>query len=224
MSPDEARRFLMNHLDQKSGDSLEVGNGKVLSARLNSTRLVITTTAGDVTLPFSEYDPSRCRVRPRSIYRLGWLSYGSQYITWLPHDDGIGYGLCAAMAALKQEQASLFSDDDEQSFAAAVKQYQEASPKPAFGEDAIRFKVQAEGAVKDKDFADAARLFKSALNIAPWWPEGHFNLALVLAETGDYALAMREMKRYLLLAPDAANARAAQNKIYEWERKAPRQP
>jgi hypothetical protein len=29
------------------------------------------------------------------------------------------------------------------------------------------------------------------------------------------------MRRYLLLVPDAPNARAAQDKIYEWEAKVP---
>jgi predicted TPR repeat methyltransferase len=80
--------------------------------------------------------------------------------------------------------------------------------------------VQAEGAVRDKKFNDAANLYGEALKVAPWWPEGHFNRALVLSETGDYDTAMREMKHYLQLAPDAPNARAAQDKIYDWERRA----
>ena len=56
------------------------------------------------------------------------------------------------------------------------------------------------------------------MKIAPWWPEGYFNRALILGELNRFAEAMREMKRYLQLAPDAPNARAAQDKIYEWER------
>jgi hypothetical protein len=55
------------------------------------------------------------------------------------------------------------------------------------------------------------------LDIAPWWPEGHFNRALIMGETKKYWDAMREMKRYLLLVPDAPDARAAQDKIYQWE-------
>jgi hypothetical protein len=46
------------------------------------------------------------------------------------------------------------------------------------------------------------------------------NCAVVLSETSDYDLAVREMKRYLLLAPSAPDAHAAQNNIYKWERKA----
>lgn len=44
-------------------------------------------------------------------------------------------------------------------------------------------------------------------------------VALVLAEVERYAEAIREMKKYLMLAPDAPNARAAQDRIYAWEGK-----
>lgn len=90
--------------------------------------------------------------------------------------------------------------------------------KPVLPEEARKLKVQAEGAVREKKFKEAADLYAEALNATPWWPEGHFNRALVLGETGDYVMAMREMKHYLQLAPDAPNARAAQDKIYDWER------
>ncbi len=85
-------------------------------------------------------------------------------------------------------------------------------------EEARKFKVQAEGAIQEKKFKDAADLYREALNVAPWWPDGYFNRALVLGETGEYEEAMREMKFYLQLVPDAPDARAAQDKVYQWER------
>lgn len=101
----------------------------------------------------------------------------------------------------------------------AMAQLIKAAPiKPVVPEDARKFKVQAESAIQDKQFKDAADLYGEALNVAPWWPEGRFNRSLVLGETGEYGDAMREMKLYLQLAPDAPNARAAQDKIYDWER------
>jgi hypothetical protein len=41
-----------------------------------------------------------------------------------------------------------------------------------------------------------------------------------LGEVGNFNTAVIEMKRYLLLVPDAPNTRAAQDKIYIWEGKA----
>lgn len=67
--------------------------------------------------------------------------------------------------------------------------------------------------MRDKAFDDAADFYAEVLKIAPWWPTGHFNRALVLGETGDYEIAKHEMKHYLQLVPDMPNARAAQDKF-----------
>lgn len=108
---------------------------------------------------------------------------------------------------------------EEEEFQRAVQWFREQNPRPQFPEDARRYRVQAESAVRDKRFGDAAQRYAEALKVAPWWPEGRFNRSLVLAETNRYGEAIAEMKRYLTLVPDAPNARAAQDKIYEWEDK-----
>jgi formylglycine-generating enzyme required for sulfatase activity len=84
-------------------------------------------------------------------------------------------------------------------------------------EVARKYKVQAEFAVQEKRWDQAIELYGKALEITPWWAEGHYQLALVLGEKKKYRDAMREMKRYLMLAPDAPEARIAQDKIYQWE-------
>lgn len=108
---------------------------------------------------------------------------------------------------------------NESRFKAALLAYQAAPVKLELPEEARRFKVQAENAVREKDFHVAVDLYQKALNVFPLWPEGHFNRSLVLAETGNFEAAIREMKRYLLLAPNSSNARAAQDNIYVWESK-----
>ena len=44
-----------------------------------------------------------------------------------------------------------------------------------------------------------------------------FNRALILEKCECYDEAIREMKRYMQLSPNAPDARKAQDKIYEWE-------
>ena len=123
-----------------------------------------------------------------------------------------------ALYVLKQNAINDIHEYDA-SFAASLVDYRKkAAANTTLPEEANKYKVQAEGAVRDKAFDDAADFYAEALKIVPWWPIGHFNRALVLGETGDYELAKREMNYYLQLAPDAPNARAAQDKIYEWER------
>ena len=112
---------------------------------------------------------------------------------------------------------SAFADTNNEAFQEIVKQYQAANPKPVIPETARKFKVQAEFAVQEKRFDKAVELYRKALDIVPWWPEGHYNLALTLGETKKYREAMHEMNRYMLLAPEAVEARMAQDKIYQWE-------
>jgi formylglycine-generating enzyme required for sulfatase activity len=113
--------------------------------------------------------------------------------------------------------SSAYADEAEDSFQEIVKQYQAANPKPAMPEVARKYRVQAEFAVQEKRLDNAIELYRKALDVVPWWPEGHYSLALVLGETKKYRAAMHEMSRYLLLAPDAPEARNAQDKIYQWE-------
>lgn len=118
-----------------------------------------------------------------------------------------------------ERTAKAAEQNDEIKFQKVLQAYQAAVVKPQLPEEARKFKVQAEDAVHDKEFVAAVDLYGQAIKIAPWWPEGHFNRALVLGETKEYKTAIIEMKRYLALAPNAPNARAAQDKIYAWERK-----
>jgi formylglycine-generating enzyme required for sulfatase activity len=113
--------------------------------------------------------------------------------------------------------APAFAEDAKDPFQEVVAKYKAANPKPVLSEEAHKYKVQAEFMVEEKQADRAVQLYGKALAIAPWWAEGHFKLALLLGETRKYNEATREMKRYLLLAPEGTDARAAQDKIYQWE-------
>ncbi len=113
--------------------------------------------------------------------------------------------------------APAFADDSNDPFVDIAAKYRAAKPKPALPEEARKYKVQAEFLAQQKQTDKAIGLYRKALDIAPWWPEGHYQLALLLGETKKYRDAMAEMKHYLLLVPDAPEARAAQDRIYQWE-------
>lgn len=105
----------------------------------------------------------------------------------------------------------------EAEFELVAKAYRDNAVKPELPEGAVRRKVQAEAAVREKRFDDAVYLYDEALEIAPWWPAGHYNRGLILGELKDYDEAVDALKRYLKVDPDASSARAVQLKIYEWE-------
>jgi tetratricopeptide (TPR) repeat protein len=110
-------------------------------------------------------------------------------------------------------------------YQAALQAYRDSGGRMSLPEAARRYFVQAEGAFKDKNYDHAMDLYYQGLLVAPWFPRGHFNLAILLAEQGgDYAEAVNEMKKYLELSPEASDARDAQDKIYLWEDKAQAAP
>lgn len=127
--------------------------------------------------------------------------------------------LADAFFVLRNAAAKIDEEEDAH-FQEAARTYRNAATKPSLPDDVRRFRVQAEGAIRDKDFDAAANLYKQGLDLAPWWPQGHFNRAIVLSETGAFSDAIVEMRRYLTLVPDAPDANAVQDKIYDWERKA----
>ncbi len=162
-------------------------------------------------------------LKERASMNLPYLDKRANRKTYDMANSGVELlkGLTQFADRLKRKaQRSGVEKENDARFQEAWRAYQTAPVKPEMPESARRFKVQAEDAVREKGFDVAADLYMQALNIAPLWPEGRFNRALVLGETGDYETAVREMKRYLLLVPNAANARTAQDKIYIWERKA----
>lgn len=91
------------------------------------------------------------------------------------------------------------------------------SAKPELPEETRRYGVQATSLVEKKRYDEAIVLLDQALELAPWLADGHFNKALVLANQNRNAEAATSMKQFLVLAPNAPDARAAQDKIYQWE-------
>jgi tetratricopeptide (TPR) repeat protein len=123
--------------------------------------------------------------------------------------------IAAQAAKLKEDRAA-----KKQAFKKTARDYNANPGKYKLTEEARKYFVQAEGAFGDKSYKDAVELYNKGLDAAPWYAMGHYNLAIIYGEqTGDYEGAILEMEQYLQLSPNAADARAAQDKIYDWERK-----
>jgi tetratricopeptide (TPR) repeat protein len=102
--------------------------------------------------------------------------------------------------------------------AALVAQYRALKTKPPVSEEQRRFIVQANAFNQQKDYGQALEYYQKALDLQPLsYPAAYFNMALLSAQLGRYRQAIAYMKQYLLLEPEAKDARSAQDKIYEWE-------
>jgi tetratricopeptide (TPR) repeat protein len=105
-------------------------------------------------------------------------------------------------------------------FQVIARDYRELLEKPSVSEEQRRLIVQANALNTEKKYIKALEYFEKALEINPAsYPAAYYNMALISAQTGRYEYAIFNMKKYLMLVPDATDARTAQDKIYEWELK-----
>lgn len=101
---------------------------------------------------------------------------------------------------------------------AELKKGKLANSKAEISEEQRKYIVQANVANENKDYENSLELFRKANEINPYaYPAAYFNMALIHANLFNYYQAVYAMKQYLIVAPDAEDARKAQDKIYEWE-------
>lgn len=58
---------------------------------------------------------------------------------------------------------------------------------------------------------------QAALDAAPWWSDGYYNLGLIQGAQGRYKDAIASLRSFMAGSPDSPQAQAAQDKIYELE-------
>jgi tetratricopeptide (TPR) repeat protein len=126
-----------------------------------------------------------------------------------------------AILTLKAAAQGLGSEEaDIAAFSEKASVWRLTSQRPEMADEVRTYKLLAEEAFKRQDFAAALEAYCDALDLYPMWPEGHYNAALLAAETKDYGLAAGHMHRYLILAPDAKDAATAKDKLLLWQHKA----
>jgi len=96
--------------------------------------------------------------------------------------------------------------------------YRSMVEPPVMSENQRKLVVQANTLTEQAQYDQAINKLNEALAIDPIaYPTGYSNLALLYARLKNFDAAILNMKKYLLLEPDAPDARDSQDKIYEWE-------
>jgi len=102
-----------------------------------------------------------------------------------------------------------------------IKHVQTMRPAPAIPEEAERYMARGAAAVKGakdtNDFKDAVRELEKATLAAPWLANAYYNLGFAQDKAGLYADAIKNLRLYLLAAPNAADAKKVKELIYEIE-------
>ncbi len=135
-----------------------------------------------------------------------------------------GEAFVGARETLKQYVAELQKNPDNQELREKIiKLALTLDPAPVVPEEARRSMVKANTALKEakdaKGYDRAISQYNEALLTAPWWAEAYFNLAKTLELRQRYGDAIKNYQWYLLAAPQAEDARAVKDKIYEIEEK-----
>ncbi|MHB1379703.1 MAG: hypothetical protein ACYCX0_08790 [Desulfurivibrionaceae bacterium] len=156
-------------------------------------------------------------VRPYKIHFPGLISFVFED---LPDAQRFADDLFVIQQALQKNR-----DERLALFQAKAAQYRGMKVKPPVSEEQRRYIVQANALNERKNYAGAIDLYTKTIEIDPVsYPEAYFNLALLSAQMQRFKPAIAHMKQYLLLAPEAKDARGGQDKIYEWELMLQRNP
>lgn len=111
------------------------------------------------------------------------------------------------------------SQSELETFKEIAEQYRLLKVKPQMSEEARKYLVQAQAAYEEKRYENAINLYEKAIKVEPALPKAYLNRAMLLGNQGEYCEAVIDMKKYLMLVPDATNAREVQDKSYIWEEK-----
>ncbi|MGH9616052.1 MAG: tetratricopeptide repeat protein [Acidobacteriaceae bacterium] len=132
------------------------------------------------------------------------------------------YAALGYLAHTTQDDAYAQAAAALEDFKPKAEAWRKMAVKPAMPEQARAHQVLAEYAFKHKDVVKAMEEYSQALDIFPYWPEGHYDLATMAAEIGGapgYRIAIFHMEKYLALTPDAPDAQAASDSIIVWKDK-----
>lgn len=104
-----------------------------------------------------------------------------------------------------------------ENFKVQAARYRGLDVKPSELEEARKYIVQASALIEERKYDEAIEWYEKAISLDPLYPVEYYNYGILLGQQGSYEKAILAMKKYILLVPNAPNARTAQDKIYLWE-------
>lgn len=108
-------------------------------------------------------------------------------------------------------------------FKSLTNKHNNLAEKPGLTEEQRKYFVQANSLAQNGDYFQAIELYEKGINISPFsYVTAYYNLGLIAAMAESYPYAIFCMKKYLILNPNASDARTSQDKIYEWEALSPK--
>jgi tetratricopeptide (TPR) repeat protein len=158
-------------------------------------------------------------------FSLNWLSRyvhvgRDRDLYWKKPEDAKQFARAVNAIAYQLSPERLSEDEVPfEQFRSRLRAWRAQGAKPVAPDDIRRSQAVAEDAFNNKDFDKAILAYEEGLEIFPFWPDGHFNAALLCGESEMYGRAVAHAKRYLELEPDSPDAEKVRDKLYVWESK-----
>lgn len=147
------------------------------------------------------------------------LYIGDSLVIWTVKDKYAKVKeICRLFSFLNNIRLSEVADKELAEFQKVVANYKALSEKPTITEEQRKYIVQANSKNEKKEYKEALNFYQKVIDVNPIsYPSAYNNMALIAAQIENYVDAIYSMKKYMLLVPEAEDARAVQDKIYEWE-------
>jgi len=189
----------------------DLPNYTIQIIQIKNVREVVVKKESSVPVPINE-----------NLIRLGEVMF-SEY-TFQSTDSYKEYGTLEKLADYLfffQHQLNIQRYDSLITlFEPIAAKYRELKAKPQISETQREYIVQANSFNQEKNYHKAIELYNKAIEVDQTaYAAGYSNLALLSAQISKFDAAIYYMKKYLLLEPEASDARSAQDKIYEWKAK-----
>ena len=148
-----------------------------------------------------------------------WVKARRKLIAFIFDENGVAQVFAENLYTIVQHSYQALNLDSLLTvFKPVTEQYRALQVKPSITEEQRKYIVQANLFNQKKEYGKAISLYHKVIEVDQTaYPAAYYNLALLLAQTRRFRPAIYNMKKYLMLVPDAGDARAAKDKIYEWE-------
>lgn len=123
---------------------------------------------------------------------------------------------------LSDLQATALESVAERNLQKAIIEFVQNMPEPPVYPTSVRrFMVRGEMALEmnagPEGYGRAADEYRAATRTAPWLAETYFNLGIVEEKAGEMSAAISAYQLYLLVTPEAANAREIETRVFRME-------
>lgn len=221
MSLSEARQVIGSEVGKAS-----FGGGYFENVQVTIKGFSVNSPAAVAFIPAGRYSFQFDKIKHVAVIREGntfAIDIGPPwYVHWKSEED-VRHFLDAVQAMKYYASSQPLLDDaiTFEAFREKAKAWRALQVKPALAEQALKFRVLAEDALRGKELQKAADYYEQGLAIEPLWPQAQFNLAILNGELQIYSLAVFHMKRYLELSPDASDAQSAREQMIIWQSRLP---